>query len=421
MLNTVLKGRERMILFNDTLGAYGGSHTLMVRMCKWLTQNGIRCGIICDNRNNEEIATELESFGTEIYVVDIQKPKVVRDLVLEIGDQIKVISFVWNFYLDIERAKKVYDMKFDNLIYCIHPATFEKGTGLGSNYLRKLILKKYRGILNRMNENNAIIMMDEINTIASENFFNMKFSSNPVILRLPMNCRKIDEHSRIIDDGYKNRLIMTASRAEIPYKGYLLGLIDDFKELKTKYPDIKLLIVSAGADLGLIKEKIKGLSLDVQGDITLQGWMKYDELSTLMETCTVFIGMGTSVLDASLKYKPSIPVRFYTKENLAESLFTDNPYCIAANTLCTSKAISLLDDVLRLPKEEYSKLAEKSFDMVNKHYNIDETLDKMCNVKTMNSKSILTQSEAILHWANNRLNAARHKKEDQFDVRMIEK
>ena len=48
------------IIFNDTLGAYGGGQTLMLRVCIWMHQHGHKTVIFCSSDNNIEIVEKLK-------------------------------------------------------------------------------------------------------------------------------------------------------------------------------------------------------------------------------------------------------------------------------------------------------------------------------------------------------------------------
>ena len=71
-----------MIVFNDTLGVYGGAQTLMLRMCTWLRSNNISAAIITDSTANTEIVDRLRK-------IDVIIENVVRN---EIQFYVKVLS-----------------------------------------------------------------------------------------------------------------------------------------------------------------------------------------------------------------------------------------------------------------------------------------------------------------------------------------
>ena len=53
-----------IVVINDTLGAYGGTHTLTLRICQWLVKNGYQSVVFCEHDGNEEIKCSLESNNT---------------------------------------------------------------------------------------------------------------------------------------------------------------------------------------------------------------------------------------------------------------------------------------------------------------------------------------------------------------------
>ena len=123
-------------------------------------------------------------------------------------------------------AKKAGKLDFDNLMYCIHPEAFNRGNSKSSikSLLKKPIFNAYRNLFIKMNDNNALYIMDEVDTVESEKYLNVSINTKPEIIRLPMICKERSDFEAIIDEGYKGQVILTASRAEYPYKGYIFEL-----------------------------------------------------------------------------------------------------------------------------------------------------------------------------------------------------
>lgn len=410
-----------MIVFNDTLGAYGGSHTLMYRMCKWLSDNSISSAIICRSKDNKEIVEKLQKLGVEIICADMMNIHHAYEVLAYLmkKEPIKVVNLSWNFYLDIECVKYKYHLDFDNIVYCIHPETFKKGIGFKTKFMRNYSINKYAPIYKRMNANKAIIMMDEVDTEESNNYLHERLEPTPEIIRLPMYCNSRNDYKNIIKCGYDSNIIMTAARAEFPYKGYIIGLIADFVKLKSMYPKLKLEIITAGDDYNIVVENINKLNDCVKSDITLHGWMDYDVLKKNIERCKIFVGMGTTVLDAALLYKPSLPVRFNTYEDIGEYFIHEKPEYITPDYLCQSKAINAIEKVLKLSYNEYSQMCIDSYNSVKDNYDIEVGMKKIINVKTVNSKCILTNKEVKTHMLNNRFNMIRYRNANDFDYNKI--
>lgn len=397
-----------MVAIYDTLGAYGGSHTLMLRMCEWLRNQSIDTAIICTSAENIEIVESLKAIGVKIInaeLKDIRQGKDIFSKLLE--DDLKVICFSWHKYLDVERLKKKYQYKFDNILYCIHPQTFKKGIGFRNRFLREYSRKNYLKIFEKMNQNDAIISLDEVNISESEAYLQCDLKNKPKIVRLPMHCIELDNKEAIIERGFYSETILTAARAEFPYKGYLIGLVDDFVELKRNYPSVKLEIVAAGDDIHQLKEKIENVPEELRKDIVLHGWMAYGELKTLMQTCKLFVGMGTSVFDAALQYKPAIVVSFNTYENNSDHFVAEMPTHMDSEPKCSEKAIGRIRRVMEWSLAEYRTQAIESFDKVKQLYDIDVCMGDLLRCTTKDKRSILTKSECARHKLNHIINDIR--------------
>ena len=412
-----------MIVLNDTLGAVGGSHTLFLRMCRWYREKGFPVVFLCNNRDNEKIAGQLEKMGVSIFVIDTGKTKETYEILKRIDDgDIRVFNFWWNKYLDIEAVKRRYSIKIENTIYLIHPKCLIKGESYyRASGLLKTIKNGYKSILPKMCVNNAIISMDEINIEETESYYGIKLDPQPPIIRLPMEVEPVDKE-KIIKNGYDNRIIMTSCRADFPYKGYVVGLIDDFVSLKKQYPDIKLVIVCDGDDVDVLKEKIANVPTRYKAAINLHGWMSYEELKQLMNDCMIYIGMGSSVLDSSLRYKPSAVIKFYTMECIGKDYTADNPYDLAAKEDVDASATMLIKRVLDMDFDEYKAFAEKSYEEISKIYGIDKVMNQFLRHHNVSQKSILGMKDQLLVSANNKINSIRFKnKEEKSSVKHLTK
>lgn len=386
-----------MIVFNDTLGVYGGAQTLMLRMCTWLRSNEITTAIITDSTANTEIVDRLRKLDVIIECVDRNKIQSHINVLYKLSkwEELKVISFVCDFYLEVEIAKKAGKLDLDNLMYCIHPEAFNRGQTNSKikSLLKKPIFNAYKNLFIKMNDNNSLYIMNEVDTVESEKYLDVVLSRKPEIIRLPMICKERSNFETIIDDGYKSQMILTASRAEYPYKGYIFGLLDSFAELKKQYPDLKLTIVSGGGDLEQLNEKIKSLDDEIRNSLYVHKWMPYDSLLKLAERCKLFVGMGTSVLDMALCYKPSIAVKFNTYECIGDSLVSEKPEYITTDDECTGQAIYLIKKVLEMSEEEYREESIKSFNAVKRVYDIDHCMNSFIEAKTHNRESILSAKD----------------------------
>ena len=408
------------IIFNDTLGAYGGGQTLILRMCIWLTENGYKTIIFCNATSNTEIVDKLKNIHTTIECFDLHNPKTMCERIqYYMGqDEIRIISLSWNYYLDVEVAKKLYNLKFNNFLYVIHHATFRKGSGFHFKFLKQYSIKKYSRIFEKMNQNNAILMMDEVYLEEGERYLGVHLDPKPTIIRLPVQCEEIDNYSSIIKNGFDSKIIMTASRAEFPFKAYMFGLIDDFVKLKKKYSELKLEIVSDGNEIENLINKMKTVPNNIRKDLIYHRWLDYETLKKEIEKCYVYIGTGTSVVDAALRYKPSIPVVYGIYEDYAECLLSEKPEAIFPPLDCTNPARNVLDRVLSFNEEQYTQECERSYSFSKLVYDLKNVMPLMLSCENTDIKSILTKKQCCRHIWNNRLNRIRYRT-NQFDYKKI--
>ncbi len=414
-----------MLIINDTLGTYGGSITLINRICEWTAENKIKTAVLCESDSNIEITSKLKELGVSIVCTKVSNTKktikLLKSFIKE--EEIIVISFVWNLYLDIEKAKKRGKLRFKNVIYSIHPATFYKGQGLPFAFLKQYVKIRYKKLLNKINESNSLIFMDSDTISKTEIFYNFKFKSKPKILPLPMICQEIDELEleKIIRLSYENKILLTASRAEFPFKGYMFGLVDDFKFLKQKYPDLKLIIVSSGDadDVEKLETKIKEDTKQYLNDIQLINWIPYNELKKIIKKCIMFIGMGTGILDAALLYKPAVPVRYKTYENLSDNFFADNPISLISSDTCKQQARVLIERVLNMSFEEYRQCCINHFFQAKKFYDINNFINFLFFEIDCTQESVLSVGDILSHSLNVFINS--FKKLNKYDYNTMKK
>lgn len=408
-----------MYIVNDYLGTYGGSTTLLLRMAEWSKDNNEKFKIYTQDESNTEIVLRLKELGAEIDVFNTDSLKFLKDKLLKDFnvEECKVINFILKNYLNTETIKKKYNLKFVNVLYAIHPRTFLKGLGYSNKIFRRLIIVGYRSLLKKLNRN-SLIAMDQDIVGKTEEYYNFDFRKNVHIQLLPMICSDMEETKRNIkiSSSYIGKTIISACRAEFPYKGYIFGLLDDFEILLNKYQDIKLELVCSGEkeEMNRILEKINNLNEITRSKIILHKWMEYNQLKALMTQCYMFVGMGTGVVDAAIVYVPSIAVKYDTYDNIANNVFCEKPDILVGYT---GKAIDVMDRLLSLDFENYKEIAIRCFESAKKKYNINNFFSYINNIDKQ--KSSLSFYDIELHLFNNMINS--FKKDEKYSISKIEK
>lgn len=411
--------KKIMVIFNDTLNAYGGSHTLILRMCKWLRLNGVETCVFCTKVSNTEMTNSLKELGVLIENVgnySLYKVKKTVKKYISKKREIKVINFTLDKWLDLEVVKKIYRYEIENIIYDIHPETFHKGKAANFNFIKKYVKRVVCKLVKKISENNAIVAMEELNILSTRDFLNLDASQYcPEIIRLPMVCNRKRNFDEIIEKGFDSNVIMSAARADFPFKGYLIGLIDDFVCLKKRYPSLKLLYVVAGPSLSVLMDKVKTLPNSISKDISINNWLPYQKLLDEIQNCKIFVGMGTSVLDAALQYKPVLTAAYNTYENKTSGFFSDNPFILASSVDEAKEAFAFLDIFFDEDYIHYKDRCIKNFDTVFMNYNIDKLMPALLSLETKKKYSLLTLKESLIHVIHMCLNRFRYRNELKMD------
>jgi glycosyltransferase involved in cell wall biosynthesis len=139
-----------------------------------------------------------------------------------------------------------------------------------------------------------------------------KLKLNPNIIPIPVKAIPVDNSVSI------QKYILSVSRLSED-KDYVKYLIQDFYELHRKnesFKEYKLVIVGDG---NLFNE-LNQLALNINGEIDqeiiqLKGTVVGKDLETLYQECTMFVGMGTTLLLAASCAKPSIIAGFTPETN----------------------------------------------------------------------------------------------------------
>lgn len=415
-----------MVIINDTLGTYGGSQTLILRMCQWLSQKGIRTAVFCQSDANGEVVQKLQSCGTQIICLDIRDIQAVKATFQNLkadGEELRIFNFMWNYYLDMERFKQVTGLKFSNVIYAIHPGTFRKGVAVQIPIIREMLQRNTAELLERANRNRSVYFMDEDVLDATRSYLNTALKPEPPRFFIPTFFAEREDAGVIIEAGYRNQLILTASRAEYPFKGYLLGMVEDYRMLKEQYPDLRLEMVVGGLeeDVAVLKRKLAELPEEFQRDVIFHDWMDYDALKKEMEKCKLFVGMGTSILDAAQAYKPAIPVRHSVYQALADSLLSDQPQMLCAEQNCQTSARPLIERVLEMSLEEYCESCFSSYRQAERFYNIDRIMEGMLQEKPLRQDCLLSRREGMLHHLYNCVRTLFRREKDSFSIKSIKR
>lgn len=406
-------------IVNDYLDTYGGSTTLLLRMAEWAKRTKNMFLIYTPKAGNKEIVAKLKSLCVEIFVFDTGNIKLLEQNILrDCESECTCISFIFKQYMDIEIIKKKTNSTFKNCLYAIHPDTYLKGLGYSNKVCQKIIKGMYKPLISKLNVSGGMLCMDNDILGRTESYYGLNLSRHMHIQLLPMIIPYYTELelNEKIAKSFKSKTIISACRADFPYKGYVFGLLEAFETLKKEYTDISLELICSGEkdDVDKLKDKILTLSNETRECIRYHKWMDYADLKDLIGNCFVSIGMGTAIIDAAVECVPSIAVKYNTFDFIGNHIFYEKPELLVAYE---GNAIDQLRRLLDMDFEEYHNVAVKCYKAVKFHYNIDAFFEYINSIDE--NKSKLSHFDVILHSLNSYINSRKHLKE--YSVSAIEK
>lgn len=287
------------IAFVTPLMIIGGAETYVINKCEWLLAHGFNVIVISEGGEN---VSHLPQGTLHILLEGISLPPLV---------------FTKNQYTDFKKkfATLLLDHKIDvieahNSYPIVHVASVYKDTKIpfclnvlselsySRNPLLKIITKK-------LNEFGLFYLLTHQMNQFIEKATNKKL--NAVIIPIPVKAiPKIEANS---DSKY----ILSVSRLSRD-KDYVRYLIQDFYELYKEnkvFRDYKLIIVGDGNLYDELNEIASTINIEVSNKIILlKGTVVGNDLEILYQNCTMFVGMGTTLLLAASCGKPSIIAGF---------------------------------------------------------------------------------------------------------------
>ena len=381
-------------MFVYDLNYKGGVETLLLRLCRYLQTENKEIVVWTEGMDNGELCRELLSYGVNVFDVsglkNCERKKAFIEHVQTDRDSV-TIHFTLNSFLKWERRKKRYSANFVNKLYVVHPNQLVKGLSIPYKCIKRYVIKTYGQIIQNYIENKSIVFMDDECISKWESYYERPMESCKYIMaRLPMF---IDPETRGDDFVYEYD-IMAAARAEFPFKGYLLGLINDFREINI-YSQYKMLIISDGKDVSQLTNLLK----DEDKSISYLSYVRYEEFIKYLKKSKIFVGMGTSVLDAANAGTLSVMAQPYTNDFVSNGYFHEAPFDIGKFEGKSAGKRALID-LLQMSNVDYVRACKLSREMLAKYYNIEIVAEEIIDSNVKCQRSLLTIKHAIIDYVN---------------------
>lgn len=360
----------------------GGCELLIERLSKEIKKRSIPVSIVFQSID-QNMQSRYSNAGIQLLKVNSWNRKNV--ISCSDSEEAYFITFVWNDFLICNiKSKHIH-----TVFYAVHYQAYEMGKNKPF-FIQKMLKRIAKKGIVTLNNNRQLLCMDEQTVDYTNTFYKYNTVEMP-ILRLAIDT--VPEVKRKIDKSIIN--ILTIARAEFPFKGYILGLLDWFVSSDAS---IRLTIVSYGPDEKKIADRINSFDDIVKKRITLVGKTDYGQLEKYYQTADLYVGMGTTVLDASMRGIVAIPVQAYTLDLITDKFFYEDFRKIAIDQGSEAGFNKLLQQYRSLESEGKNELSKKSRDAVIDNYSSSAIVDDLVHILESTKNNCSTIGLELMHF-----------------------
>lgn len=292
------------IAFITPLMIIGGAETYIINKCEWLINNGFDVIVISEGGENvlnlphRTVHVKLEGISLPPLVfTNSQYDSFKQNLkTILLDNKVDVIE-AHNSYPIVHVASIYKETKIPFCVNILSELSYRR------NPLLKIITKKMDrfGLFYSLTPQ----MHEYIEGVT-------KLKLNPNIIPIPVKAIPLD------NSVFAQRYILSVSRLSED-KDYIKYLIQDFYDLhkkKESFKEYKLVIVGDGNLFNELNQLAFNINTEAgQEIIQLKGTVVGKDLEALYQKCTMFVGMGTTLLLAASCAKPSIIAGFTPETN----------------------------------------------------------------------------------------------------------
>lgn len=368
-------------------GFAGGTGTLSIHLSKYLLDKGHNVYFLYRKIDDIDNYNKLKKYG--VNLLKFEKNSITDQSFIHFDSKFFFISYSFIQYIEmvmLTQSRK----NITNLLYIVHPSN-----GIPKNKIGRLIYRYlFSSVIARMNSNGLLLLMDNYCRQSYCELYRGKTIGTDNVLLLPY---AISDATSIVfeksDDT--NIRLLTIARAEFPFKGYIFGLIKQIVILSTENPTIKLQIIASGEQERDLQAEIDKIPTDFRNCVEFVGRVPYEKLADYFKSTDLYIGMGTTVLDAANHGIPALVVNSYTYESETFGYFSDNPTELAAMNGDTVHTDVFIREFIRKSPKEREALGKASYEALKAHYSDRFFLKKLFEIFEKSSSIELSLKERI--------------------------
>lgn len=336
----------KFIFLNRDTGT-GGLQTAILRMCRWLANNGHKCVVLTANHGNltptlAQCASIIRISYSEYFGLTTS-----RQLCNTVAGADCVHTFSWDtLILGIKIAS---ELNTALIVGVYHPRAFNFFPIAPRPYYAELHRELFRSLADC-----NLLFMNESTRSTNQIDFNRAFAGSllrpvPVeIPAMPRIPRKREGAFRLLSVG---RLVN--------FKRYPIGVCELLGGKKWNNKKLHFSIYGDGPHKADLHEIIQRTRITDQ--VMMGGEVPYKELASVMQQHDAFIGMGTSALEAAVSGLPTIVAPAYGDGRMVSGFFHEQSGYNYGESAGDRSTEAMLDELLAMNNEDLSALGEREY------------------------------------------------------------
>lgn len=363
--------RDVLIIIYRSL-LVGGIENYIIQVMRNALKSGKKVIWVChSNKQYSHVYSDvLEDDRLEIKAINFSGVDIYKfpNIQLSKNENVKILVFdIFRLFQAYKFRKKYKETNID-ILYCIPHftgSTILPEQRFSQRCIRKLVQKRFARIYDEIFRQGNLYFFAPRHFQVIQDTYGINFVSPKDYLVPRLNEREqYDEKS--FRNVYKSKTftIISPGRFEFPHKGYLLGLIKIFGELKPKYPQLKLLIIGDGADKDKVENAVMNLSEEIRKDVEIQSSKSLEELKRIMKTVNLNISVAGCASHGGRIGLVTLPARHYTYDCEVYGFFPDSKH-LTTESKPGYPVKQYIERVINMNEDEYinySKMAYHTFD-----------------------------------------------------------
>ena len=353
--------------------ALGGIETLILREACWVNEHTVDRSMVLCHKISEQMKISFEKSYVDYKILPSwSSGEISKELhSMQTVEMVKYFSFEDYLKFVIHNPDLFENSR--SMYHCVHPMNSFILKARGGLHI--VFWNALANVTSYMVETNRFRFMDDETLDQTLQFYGIevKETYRQHYLRIPYLIRDLPFKTL---DASEKRNILVIARAEFPFKGYLLGVVRAMPDVMEHYPNVSLTIVSSGDDMERLEKEINQLTEQCKTHISLHKDKRPEELDAYYCEADIFIGMGTTVLEAANYGIPIVMAKPYTEKFLSNGLFHISPTDLGNCSLEGKPGLEDIFELLDTSTEQWKAIQQATKQQLIAYYDIDDVMKK---------------------------------------------